>query len=166
MDLALFAEQIAELPLSTAIRTGMSWRWLFPTIESAHVLAIATVFGSIFLLDLRLLGIGARITRASTYSAELLPLTWAAFALSVVTGVLLFMANADSYVFNTQFRVKMLIILFAGVNMAVFQWGVYRRVGEWDERLPPPNAARVAAFVSIACWTSVVFLGRWIGFVR
>ncbi|MBL8265110.1 DUF6644 family protein [Steroidobacter sp.] len=166
MDLALLAEQIAELPLSTAIRTGMSWRWLFPTIESLHVVAIGTVFGSIFLLDLRLLGIGARDAKASKYSAQMLPLTWTAFALSIVTGVLLFIANAPSYVFNLQFRLKLLLILLAGVNMAVFQWGVYRRVSEWDERLPPPNAARIAAFVSITCWTGTVFLGRWIGFVR
>lgn len=166
MDLAGIAEQIADLPLSTAIRSGMSWRWLFPTIESAHVVAIATVFGSIFLLDLRLLGVGARSARTTKYSAELLPLTWAAFALSIVTGVLLFIANAPSYVFNLQFRLKILLIVLAGVNMAVFHWGVYRRVDEWDERLPPPNAARIAGLVSICCWTSIVFLGRWIGFVR
>jgi hypothetical protein len=166
VDLEALAEQIADLPLSTAIRTGMSWRWLFPTLEATHVVAIAIVFGSIFLLDLRLLGLGERGIRASKYSAELLPFTWTAFVLAVVTGTLLFMANAPDYVFNLQFRLKLLFIALAGINMAVFHWGIYRRVHDWDARLPPPAAARIAGLLSILCWTTVLVLGRWIGFVR
>ena len=166
MDLGEFAEQIASLPLATAIRTGLSWRWLFPTIEAAHVVAICTVFGSILLLDLRLIGLGEPGTKVSRYSAELLPLTWIAFVLAAVTGSLLFIANAPDYVFNLQFRLKMLFILLAGVNMAVFQWGTYRRVQDWEAQIPPPVAARVAGLVSILCWTTVVVLGRWVGFVK
>lgn len=165
MDLATWADQISSLPLATAIRTGLSWRWLFPTVETAHVLSIATVFGSILLVDLRLLGLRDRGTRLSALSAELLPFTWIAFALAVVTGGLLFIANAPDYVFNLQFRLKMLLIVLAGVNMAVFQFGAYRRVADWDEQLPPPAAARAAGLVSLLCWTAVIFLGRWIGFV-
>lgn len=165
MDLAAWADQISSLPLATAIRTGLSWRWLFPTVESAHVLAIATVFGSILLVDLRLLGLRDTGTRLSKLADELLPITWIAFALAVVTGSLLFIANAPDYVFNIQFRLKMLAILLAGVNMAVFQFGVYRRVAEWDDQSPPPAAARAAGLISLLCWTAVIFLGRWIGFV-
>lgn len=166
MDLTEIAFRIEELPLATAIRSGMSWRWLYPSIEAAHVVGIAVVFGSILLLDLRLLGVGERAARVSKYAMELLPLTWVAFGLSLVTGALLFIANASSYVFNLQFRWKMLAIVLAGLNMLIFHRGIYRHVHEWDSRLPPPNAARVAGLLSIVCWTSVVFLGRWIGFVR
>lgn len=164
MNLTDIMLQIADLPLAVAIATGSSWAWLFPTIETLHVIAITTVFGTILFVDLRLLGFAERNVGISKYSAELLPFTWSAFALAVITGLLLFIARAPDYAFNLQFRLKMLVILLAGLNMAVFQFGAYRRVHEWDTQLPPPVAARIAGLVSIGCWTSVIFLGRWIGF--
>jgi hypothetical protein len=164
LNLADIAEQIADLPLATAIRTGSVWQWSFPAIETVHVVAITTVFGSIFLVDLRLLGVSERSAKVSKYSAELLPLTWTAFALAAVSGSLLFMSKAPDYFVNLQFRLKMAFIALAGINMAFFQWGIYRRVEDWDVRLPPPAAARIAGLVSLLCWTTVIFLGRWVGF--
>ena len=166
MDLVDIAEQLANLPLATAIRTGASWRWLFPTVEATHVVAISTFFGSILLLDLRLLGLSESGSQVSKYSAELLPLTWGAFAAAVVTGSLLFTANAPDYVFLLQFRMKMVFIALAGLNMAIFHWGPYRRVHDWDAQMPPPSAARIAGLASILCWTTVIVFGRWIGFVK
>lgn len=166
MDLTGIAEWIAALPLSTAIRTGLSWRWLFPTIESVHVVALATVYGSIVFLDLRLLGFAQAGTKASKYAAELLPLTWTAFVLAAISGTLLFMANAPDYVVSLQFGLKMVCILFAGLNMAVFQWGAGRRIADWDTQLPPPAPARIAGGLSILFWTGAVFFGRWVGFIE
>ncbi len=166
LDLTEIAEQIAALPLSTAIRTSLSWRWLFPTIESVHVVAITTVFGSILFLDLRLLGFAQAGTRVSRVMDEMLPLTWMAFVLAVISGTLLFMANAPDYVVSLQFGLKMVCILLAGLNMAVFQWGAGRRIPEWDTQLPPPAAARIAGGLSILFWISAVFFGRWVGFVE
>lgn len=164
MELIEIAEQIAGWPLSTAIRTGLSWRWLFPTIESVHVVALTAVYGSILFLDLRLLGLAQVGTRVSSYMTELLPLTWIAFVLASITGALLFMANAPSYVVNLQFQLKVALLLLAGLNMAVFHWGVCRRVGEWDAQLPPPAPARIAGLLSILFWTGTVIFGRWVGF--
>lgn len=164
VDFADIAERISDLPLSTAIRTGSNWQWWFPAIETMHVVAVTTVFGSIALIDLRLLGLSDRGVKFSKLSSEILPITWTAFALAVATGSLLFMSKAPDYFVNLQFRLKMAFILLAGVNMALFQWGIFRKVEGWDVRVPPPNAARVAGLVSISCWTTVIFLGRWIGF--
>jgi hypothetical protein len=165
LDLADIADQISDLPLATAIRTGQSWHWLFPTVETLHVIAITTVFGSIILLDLRLLGWMETRSPVSRYVRELLPLTWIAFGLAVTTGALLFIANAPKYVFLLQFRLKIVFIVLAGINMLIFHLGAYRRVGDWNIQSPPPVSARVAGLASIICWTAVVFLGRWIGFV-
>lgn len=164
MDVTELAERISELPLASAIRTGSPWQWTFPTLETVHVIAIATVFGSIVLVDVRLLGLGQLGRRVSRCSAELLPLTWTAFTLAAVTGSLLFISHAPDYVVNRQFLLKMGIILLAGLNMLVFQRGIYRRVDQWDTQVPPPAAARIAGVVSLVCWTAAVFLGRWIGF--
>ncbi len=138
--------------------------YLFPAIETVHVLALATVFGSIFMVDLRLLGVNARRTSVSKLSSEILPWTWAAFFLAALSGSLMFISRAPTYWANPQFEAKFAAMFLAGVNMAVFHFGVFRRVGEWDLSLPTPLAARAAAALSLGLWIAVIFMGRWIGF--
>src|ERR1700726_1763176 len=93
--------------------------WLFPGIESIHVLAITLVVGSITMVDLRLLGIHLRDRPADELIAEGLPWTWASFALAVCSGALLFASNATHYWGTVPFRAKMLLLVLAGLNMAV-----------------------------------------------
>lgn len=137
---------------------------VFPTLESLHVIAIALVFGTILIVDLRLIGFSSHRRSIDKLIAELLPLTWGAFVLAVLTGVLMFVANAPSYAQNTQFLLKMVAMAAAGLNMAIFHATVYRRIAEWDSQVPPPSAARAAGVMSVALWVTVIYLGRWIGF--
>lgn len=140
------------------------WSLLFPIVETLHVICLGVTFGSIVMVDLRLLGLTSRVGSVSRLSREVLPYTWTAFMLAVVTGSVLFTAHPEQYFANLQFRLKFLCMFLAGVNMLVFHFGIYRRVLEWDDRLPPPAAARAAGALSILLWLGVVFFGRWIGF--
>src|SRR5204863_7178749 len=115
----------------------------FPWIESFHVLAITLVFGTISIVDLRLVGYPAHRRGARQLIVDLLPFTWGAFALAVVTGSLLFTSNAVAYAHNTQFQMKMLAMVGAGLNMVVFHLTAYRRITDWDDALPPPMAAKI-----------------------
>jgi hypothetical protein len=137
-----------------------------PWVNAAHVLFISLVFGSILVVDLRLLGLCDRQRGVTRMLREMLPLTWAAFAGALVTGALYFSANATTYWFNTAFRLKLLAILLAGVNMLVFQLVTARGVATWDRDVPTPPAARTAGALSILIWVSVIVLGRWIGFTK
>lgn len=161
MNLQPVLQQIYDLPVSAAIRENVN---AFPVLESIHVLAIALVFGTILIVDLRLLGVTAHRREASRLIRELLPFTWGAFALAVVTGVGMFMSNALSYAANPQFQLKIVALVVAGLNMAWFHSTAYRRISEWDEDASPPAAARFAGLTSLVTWTAVIFLGRWIGF--
>jgi len=96
----------------------------------------------------------------------MLRLTWAAFGVAVVTGALMFSANANTYFENTAFRLKMLALLGAGLNMAIFQRMTFRTVGAWNTDALPPLAGRVAGVLSILVWLSVIFFARWIGFTK
>jgi hypothetical protein len=136
-----------------------------PIVESIHVLAAATVFGTIFIVDLRLLGFPGVSRPFTRISDEMLRLTWAAFVLALITGAMMFAPNASTYFVNTPFRFKMLALLAAGLNMIVFQLVTYRGVGTWDDSMPP-RAARIAGALSILLWVTVIFLGRWIGFTK
>jgi hypothetical protein len=137
-----------------------------PIVNALHVLAATTVFGTILIVDLRLLGFPDTRRPFTRISDEMLRLTWAAFALALITGGLMFAANAQTYVGNTAFQLKMLALIGAGVNMAIFQRITFRGVGAWDQSAPTPLAGRIAGAASILIWVSVIFLARWIGFTK
>ena len=138
---------------------------LFPTIETVHVLALTLVIGSISMLDLRLLGVSSRDKGVLRLASETLPWTWGAFIVAAITGSLLFISAATRYYDNIPFRIKFVLLILAGLNMAVFHLTAWRGAHSWDMTLPTPIAARVAASLSLIFWIGVVVAGRWIGFV-
>lgn len=138
--------------------------WAFPTLETLHVLFLTTVFGSIVLVDLRLIGLAFGHRRITELSAEVLPIAWIAFAGAVISGGLLLSSQASAYLANTPFRLKMLMLALAGVNMLIFHVATWRTVDDWDERRVPPLAARAAGLLSLGFWVGAVVFGRWIGF--
>lgn len=147
----------------TPVAVSVSEVW-FPWVESVHVIALATVVGTLFIIDTRLLGLTSRHLRFTYVSERLLPWTWGAFAVSAITGSLLFMSNAQGYVSNTPFLIKMGLLVLAGLNMAYFQFVTYRSVASWDAGRPVP-AARFAGALSLTLWILIIGFGRWIGFV-
>ena len=139
--------------------------WLFPTIETVHVLALTLVIGSIAMLDLRLLGVGNRDRGVVQLAEDTLPWTWSAFVVAAISGVLMFVSAATSYYDNVPFRIKLVLLALAGANLAVFHFPAYGAVHDWIHALPTPQPARVAASLSLLFWVGVVVAGRWIGFV-
>jgi len=136
----------------------------FVPAEIAHILALTLVFGSIAMVDLRLVGVAALRQPVSTLTRELLPITWIAFAVAVLSGSLMFLAKASGYYYAFEFRMKMLLIVLAGVNMIAFHLGPYRSIQNWDAQLAPPREVRIFGLISILIWISVIFFGRFIGF--
>jgi hypothetical protein len=139
--------------------------WLFPTIETLHLFGIVLLVGSTSALDLRLLGLSLRNQSVSKVAARLLPWAWVGFAVQITTGILLFSSEAVKCYTNLAFRMKMLMILLAGVNAIVFHWTAYRSVEKWDDAATTPIAAKFAGSFSILLWFGIVAAGRWIAFI-
>jgi hypothetical protein len=156
-----FCQWLYATPLAATVRAN---ELLFPWFESVHVLAITLVLGSIAVIDLRLLGIASRSRPVTQLIREVLPVTWTAFGIAALTGSVLFTSNAVEYAHNFPFRMKMLLMLLAGINMLVFHFVTYKGVGQWDAAGRTPPAARFAGGFSIAVWLAVVAFGRWVGF--
>lgn len=154
-------QTLYDSAIATAIRESGT---LFPWIESAHVLMIAIVVGTIAIVDLRLMGFSSHRRGARQLIVDMLPFTWVAFVFAIGTGTLLFLSNATGYYESMPFRFKLLAILIAGINMGIFHLTAYRKIGEWDDRLPTPRAAKIAGITSLTLWILIVFLGRWIGY--
>jgi tryptophan-rich sensory protein len=163
MALLSIVQSVQDSAVAEWMRTSVK---AMPIVESIHVLAAATVFGTIFIVDLRLLGFPNTRRPFTRVSDEMLRLTWTAFCVALITGLLMFAANANTYFENTAFRLKMLALLAAGLNMVIFQRMTFRTVGTWDTDVPAPFAARLAGALSILVWLSVIFFARWIGFTK
>ena len=139
-------------------------KWAFTTTEVIHLIAIIAVLGSIAVVDLRLLGLASTRRPFSELAREILPYTWAAFVIAAITGSLLFISQATQYFVTPTFWVKMVIMLAAGINMAIFEFITVRGVKEWDVAANLPLPARLAGGISLACWALVFVFGRWTGF--
>ena len=133
-------------------------------LEGTHVLALMLFAGTIFLVDLRLLGVGFKKTPVSVLSDRVLPLTVFGFAVMIVTGLALFYAKPLLYYHNLWFRLKLVFIAAAMINILVFHFRVQRNRQEWDAAPKPPAAARLSAVVSILAWITVITFGRFIAY--
>jgi hypothetical protein len=152
--------RLQDLSLPTQIRES---DWMFPTIETVHVFALVLVVGTIMTVDLRLLGFANKERPFSQVAGEMLPWTWAAFAVAALAGMLMFSSKALTYYSNIPFRLKMVCLLLAGINMVMFHWLGTRHLEAWD-RGRPPRAAKLAGGASLLLWITIVAAGRWIGF--
>ena len=139
--------------------------WLFPILEIVHLLGLTVVVGSVFMMDLRLLGLWGRDRTVSEVISSALPWTWSAFLVTFIAGALLFSSNASTYYGNLPFRIKLGCLALAAANMLVYHLGVARELSRWERTTPPP-AARAAGAISLILWIIVVASGRWIGFTR
>lgn len=176
MERAFLSEWMAYLqyllgasrdPSGAAI-SGTSWsaqlqasERLWMLLEGGHVLGILLFGGTIFFVDLRLLGVAFRETAISKISDALLPYTIAGFAIMVVTGSGLFFANPLEYYHNFVFRLKAVFLLLAALNIFVFYGRVHVNRAAWDDTPVPPRPVRVAAGSSLALWLLVIVAGRY-----
>jgi len=157
-----FLQWLNDSPLAIAIRESV---WVFPIIEVIHVLALVIVLGSIARLDLRLLGFVDRERPVTEIAAEMLPWTWTSFVIAAICGMLLYISKPLLYLAIPYFSIKMGLLMFAGINMLTFQKMIARNIVAWDRAPVPPAAARISAGLSLGFWISIVFLGRFTGFV-
>jgi hypothetical protein len=164
MSLHTLLTHVETWPIAAAVRGELpGTEWLFPIIETLHVMALTVVLGSIAMVDLRLLGIASRQSPVSRLSEEVLPWTWSAWCVAAVFGTLMFLSKAHTYAENPQFELKFACMGLAAINMLIFQFGAYRQVARWDLG-EPPLGAKLAGALSLLLWVGVVFFGRWVGF--
>lgn len=165
MSITSFLTALQDMPFSGAIRgetPGSEWN--FAIVETLHVVALTIVFGSIALVDLRLLGWSSRGASISRLTKNIVPITWVAWVCAAITGTMLFVAKAVAYASLAEFQLKFLTMALAAINMLVFHFGAYKSVAEWDTSPVPPSAVRRAGALSLSLWIAVIFFGRWIGF--
>jgi hypothetical protein len=161
VPLLTFCQWLERTPLSFGIRQSSL---IFSGLVAIHTLGIILTAGTIWLVDLRLLGFGLRREPVSDVLQQILPWTWTGFVLMFSTGSLLFCAEAVMVYGSIAFRIKMLLILLAGLNALIFHKTVYRAASTWGLSSVTPPRARLAGLLSLTFWIGVVGAGRAIAY--
>jgi len=127
--------------------------WLYPTIETVHIWGVGMLFGSVVLMDLRVLGLG----KALDYSALSrlgIAVSLLGFSLAVLTGSMLFITHAGDLIASRLFILKMCLIFLLITNAVLLRM-----------RVEINAASKAQAIISLVGWASVIGLGRWLAYV-
>ena len=135
-----------------------------PISQALHIMGIAVVMGSVVMVDLRLLGLAVPSQGVSEMIGRLMPWTWCALSLNLITGLLFVVARPGRYFFNPVFGIKFALLVPAVVLAFVIHRLGSREPGYWEGSSARLISARVIAVVSLALWVGVVLSGRWIAY--
>jgi hypothetical protein len=152
-----FFQLCEKTPVGEAIRNSL---WLFPVIETCHLLGLAVIGGAVLMLDLRLFGLGLRRQPVARVAKDTEPWLIGSLAVMLPTGILLFLSESTKCYYSDAFWVKMTSLFLA----IVFTFTVRRRVAMADETHARPLLRKLVALVSLLLWSGVGAGGRWIGF--
>ena len=156
-----FVEWLASTDGSIALVESLH---MYPLIETTHVLTLMLFLGTLAIVDLRLLGVLFTRAPVSEVTARVLPFTVAGFTLMIITGLLLFYAIPVRTFESIWFRVKVILMVAAGINAWLFHRRVKRDRALWDGWERPPLGARLSAGASLTLWAGVIVTGRMIAY--
>jgi hypothetical protein len=139
--------------------------WAEPIIETVHVLTLTVFLGFVILLDLRLLDVVLRRTPVSLVFQRLNPFLFGSFAIMLVTGISLFAGDPVLFYSTIFFKLKMVLLLAAALNVVVFGLTLGRSLPSWDTLNHTPRGAKITGIVSLVLWIGVVACGRGIAYV-
>lgn len=154
---------LAATALSHIIQTT---GWIIPALQTVHILAVAVLFSSAILMDLRLWRLLQRDVPLREVARRFLPVIWPVLLILLLTGGLLIIGEPRRSLLNTTFYLKMTLLVVAIVLTAGLQWSLASVPEFWEKDWLRRLAARVTATVSVLIWCGILFAGRWIAYTQ
>ena len=161
MSLLPFCQWLAGTDGSIALHESL---FMYPLIESVHVLTLTLFVGMTMVMDLRLTGLALRRVPVNDVVDRLQPWIFIGFFIMVVSGVLLFYAIPVRSYQNIFFRLKAVFLVLAGLNAWAFHTGIFTTAARWGKDSEPPSRARLAGAASLLLWAGVIVTGRMIAY--
>ena len=140
--------------------------WAIPVLQTIHILAIALVISSAFLINLRLVGAIGGEQSADELSRRFLPFIWWPLPVLLVTGALLISAEPARSLENPSFAIKMALLVTAVSLTTLYQRKFAGHPGYWQSTPRRRVASRLLGVAAIATWTGIVLAGRWIAYTQ
>ena len=138
--------------------------WLWPVLEIIHFFGLTLLMGGLIIVDLRMIGFFPTINLQGV--KKLLPFVIFGFSLNLITGILFVYGDPSRYAINIGFQIKLILILLAGCNAAIYHFrveGYALDLGSSSIRLP--LTIKLVGLTSLGLWTGVLLLGRLIPYV-
>lgn len=157
MSIVEMCQWLQDTSLGTALREST---WVFPIVEGTHLLAISLSVGTLIVMDLRLAGLLFKNEPVSGVTKAVMPISLIGFTIMFATGVLLFWCQAVKAWGSIYFKIKLALLLLAGLNALTFELTVRRTSAAWDSDPVPPLRARLAGFTAIVLWAGIICAGR------
>ena len=161
MSLLPFCQWLADTPGSIALHESV---FMYPVVESTHVLTLCVFLGLAVMWDLRLLGVTLTTVPMTQLKQRIGPWMTGGFIVMIITGTMLFCAIPVRSYQSIWFRMKAVALVLAGLNAFVFHRTIDRRIEQWDNDPVPPPAARLAGARSLVLWAVIVVAGRMIAY--
>ena len=140
------------------------YHWMWPFCETAHFIGMALLVGIVGVLDLRMLGVAKGLPVAPMQ--RLIPWAVLGFIINLTTGFIFVSSMPGNYATSWSFRLKVLFILIAGINVLVFySSGLARKVNRLGPGEDAPASAKAVAAISLFLWSGVMFWGRMLPFL-
>lgn len=135
--------------------------WLFPFVETIHILAMAIMFGGLLVLNLRMLGIGMKRQQLPMLASTLMPFVNWGLIIMLLSGYAMFASGALKYFSNDGFKFKMQALAI----VIIFQYTIYNSLLKKDDSQRSAALGGAVSLVSFGLWFLVGAAGRAIGFV-
>jgi hypothetical protein len=161
MNLLGLSQWLQSTSWATWIRESLN---LYPALYTLHIFGFVIMVTATSILDLRVLGLGLRGRSASSVAKQALPWAEAGLIANLMTGFLVFAAQAVDMYTNTAFRWKIAMVVLAGLNIVLVETSIKRNAATWRESGDTPAAVRMSAVISILLWFGIVAMSRVIGF--
>ena len=136
--------------------------WAYPLFETLHTLGMALLMGALSLINLRILGYKPALPILGTL--KLLPLAWLGFTVNLISGLALFTSDAVYFWSSVTFKVKLTLILLAGINAFILSQTAFRKARAGDGQSGSFNAKPFAA-ASLVFWVGAIIAGRLIAYL-
>jgi hypothetical protein len=157
-----FCDWLSRTNVSVAFQSA---DWFVPLVQTIHIIAIAILLTSVYVVSFRLMGLTRGAQALATLTAKLTPWIWTALCVLLVSGMLLTITEPARELLNWAFRVKMLLVLALAGILRVVQLRMRQNPEYWTESPARRHAARAIGIVSVIVGASIVTAGRWIAYV-
>ena len=157
-----FCDWLSRTNLSVAFQSA---NWFVPVVQTVHIIAIAILLTSVYVVSFRLIGLTRSTQPLATLTARSAPWVWIALCVLLATGILLTITEPARELLNWVFRVKMLLVLALAGMVLLVQRRTRANPDYWTQSAPRRRAARTVGIAAVLIGAGIVTAGRWIAYV-
>src|SRR6185295_6529572 len=157
-----FAELLSRTYLSILIQNHNSW--VIPTIQSIHIVGIGVVLGSVFMVDLRILGWASMDQTLRQTTNRFGPWLTGALCALLATGALMVVGEPVRELVTVSFWLKMFLIAVGTLVAAFFQISLRKHEADWEDGVRSRSSIKLLAILTFLIWVAIIVLGRLIAY--